>query len=508
MAASKKGRLVAASIWITVIIVGAVVTKFVIFPAQKDKLTADTGSSSQYQHEIKIAHDSFSGYAILRSDLMRSYMKAEGIKLSFHDDAADYEARIKSLRDGDVQMAVFTVDSLITSSISLGEFPATIVMIIDETRGADAVVAYENPISSIQSLDREDAKVVLTRNSPSDFLWRVVYAHFNIPRFSPGNIIEADGSGDVLKKLRKGKGKPLAFVLWEPELSKAKEIAGVHVLLGSDKLSGYIVDVLVAERGFLSRSPELVRQVIESYLKAGYSYRQQQQLVKVIQDDGKLTDQQAKSIVDGIAFKNAMENYAYFGLVTGGKHIEDIIIDITDVLVKTGMFASNPIDGRENSLYYDTILADMQSDSFHPGRKMNLLGNVGGMSLADVATEKRLPKLTESEWNSLIAVGNLQVNAIRFARGRERLNIQAERDLRDLADRLSSWPQYYLLIVGHSTAKGDPDANRQLSLSRSEAVAEYLRVLGVDENRVSAIAAPSTRDGKSRVSFVVGQQPY
>jgi hypothetical protein len=46
----------------------AVGYKFFVHPYFADKLKGETGSASQYKHEIIVAADSFSGYAILRSD--------------------------------------------------------------------------------------------------------------------------------------------------------------------------------------------------------------------------------------------------------------------------------------------------------------------------------------------------------------------------------------------------------------------------------------------------------
>jgi hypothetical protein len=40
-----------------------------------------------------------------------------------------------------VQLAVFTIDSLITAGAKAGDFPGSIVLVIDETKGGDAIVA-------------------------------------------------------------------------------------------------------------------------------------------------------------------------------------------------------------------------------------------------------------------------------------------------------------------------------------------------------------------------------
>ena len=508
----RKRVLFAAAIWVVLIFIAAATAKYFIFPSQKKKLVTETGSSSQYSAEITGGHDLFPGYAPIRSELMNTNLKGSGIKLTWEDDEADYIERIEKLRDGNLDIAVFTIDALITASIAIGEWPppATIVAVIDQSKGADGIVAWKNRVGTINDLDHEDARIVATPNSPAEFSARVIVSQFNLPRLPQDWMIGADGSKDVLKILRKSRDKRHAFALWEPELSQALEIDGVHVLLDSSKLDGLIVDVLVANREFVANKPDLVKSVVEAYLRSTYSYGQSG-MAELIAKDASLNQGQAERIARGIKWANTMENFAYFGLVTGGgQHIEDIIINITNVLVATGALPDqNPVRGSEHNLYYDQMLASLQADSFHPARKVNLLGNMAGMAGLDaIRTEDELPPLSNDEWDQLIGVGNIRVNRISFGRGSSNINVSGQRELRDLADRLTSFPQYYLLVVGNATAKGDPQANLELAQQRSEAVGQYLTTLGVGTNRVKAKAAPPTRKTTSSVSFVVGQRSY
>jgi len=508
---SRKKRLIlVAFVWIVLLGGAGTSLKYFVFPSQKKKLVTDTGSSSQYREEIMGGHDLFPGYATLRSELMYKNLKSDGIKLTWEDDEADYEKRIKKLRDGDIEIAVFTIDALITSSIAIGEWPppATVIIVIDQTKGADGLVAWKSQVPAIDSLDHEDARIVAIPKSPAELISRVVVGQFSLPRLPDDWMIEADSSKDVLRMLTNNKDKRYAYALWEPELSQALEIDGVHVLLDSSKLDGLIVDVLVANREFVADHPDLVQSIGEAYLRASFAYKNE--MAKLIAKDTGLNQSQAQKIADGIRWTNTMENFAHFGLVTGGQHIEDIIINITDVLVATGALPDeNPVRGTESQLYYDQMLTALQSSGFHPARKVNLLRSMAGMANLDaIRTEDELPVLSEDEWNQLLGVGNIKVNQITFGRGSSKINIGGQRELRDLADRLSSFPHYYLLVVGNSTAKGDPQANLKLAQHRSEAVENYLITLGIGSNRLKAKAAPPTTKTTSSVSFVVGQRPY
>jgi len=518
-----KGCLLAAVIWCVILAVLGVAYKFLLHPYLSDKLKGATGSASQYKTEIIVAADSFSGYCILRSDAVKEELKAKQLKLTFQDDKADYTARLKALQSAKVQLAVFTIDSLITAGAKAGDFPASVVLVIDETKGGDAIVAYQSAVPSLQSLNDPDARIVLTPNSPSEFLARVVVAHFNLPRLTSKWWVEADGAGAVFKMFRAASpNEKRAYVLWEPYVSKALEKKGAQVLLDSAKLKGYIVDVLVAERQFLRDHPDVVKAVVEAYCRAAYAYNQQPNgMVNLVMEDARKTgaenldEAQAKQVVQGIQWKNTLENYGHFGLVSGKEqggvqHLEDIIGNIMDVLIKTQALPQDPLGGKHHTLFYSQILSEMRAANFHPGKGLNLIAEIGSGDTEKVRTEKELAALTAEQWNGLRPVGELKLEPIVFVRGSANISVQSERDLQELAKRLQSFPQFYLRVVGHARAEGDPEANRQLAQSRAEAAAQYLVAQGINGNRIRTEAAPSTlKSGEAQaVSFVVGQVPY
>ncbi len=517
--------IVVAGVWCVIVAVVAVAYRFLVHPYFQVQLENNTGSSSQYSDEVIIAVDSFTGYSILRSDGMRDQLKQKEIRWTVKDDGADYSDRINALRDGRIQMAVFTIDSFIAASAKIDEFPGSIVLVLDETKGADAMVAYKNAVGSIQDLDHESAKIVATPNSPSEFLARVVLAQFSLPRMPSKWLEPADGAEAVYRKLRGGdKSAKRAYVLWEPFVSQALDIDGVEILLDSSRMSGYVVDVLVVQRRFLADSPEIVREVVEAYLRTSYSYGQERSsLIKLVMDDAKktgsdrLTKEQAERLVDGIQWKNTLENYVHFGLVPsdraqGLQHVEDMIANITDVLVTTKALSSNPVAGKASTLFYDQIVRDLKGQDFHPGKQLSVIAGAGpGLDELDAARgANNLRKLSDAEWDRLIPVGEIRVPPIAFARGTARLNVQSQREFQYLAKRLQSLPGYYLTVVGNARAEGDADANLKLANDRASAAAEALQTNGLHEHRIRAIAAPpSTTNGSAQsVSFIVGQVPY
>ncbi|MBO61482.1 MAG: hypothetical protein CMO63_05880 [Verrucomicrobiales bacterium] len=515
---SSKGCIVAVVWLVLLVILGGAVWFFYTKP-KEEQLQSDTGSDSRYTHEVRIQADLFSGYAVLRSEEMKKNLRLDQIRLTMVEDEADYDARLSALEDGDVEMAVFTIDSLLMAGARLGRFPASIVMVIDETKGADAVLAFDEGVKTVQDLNTSDAGFVLTPSSPSEFLARVVKSHFKLPDLGSDWIIEANGSEAVLKHMKDAaRTEKRAYVMWEPHVSQAKALPGAKVLLDSSRIKGLIVDVLVARREYLRDHPDKVRAVIEAYSRAAYHYQNDANgfagLVR--SDDPSLSGDEAKAIVDGIQWKNTLENYAHFGLVDGAAAgglltVEDMINNITDILLKTSALEKDPLNGQFTSLYFDRILTEMQSDNFHPANALAIDGlGQGSGDLQGVRTNAHLGKLSESQWKSLRAVGDLDVQSIGFRRGSAAISTSSEHELRRLKKMLENFPSFYLRVVGQSRAVGDPEANRRLAESRAKSVGDFLQGEGVPAERMRTEAAPatSTAGTAQSVRFEVGQVPF
>ena len=86
------------------------------------------------------------------------------------------------------------------------------------------------------------------------------------------------------------------------------------------------------------------------------------------------------------------------------------------------------------------------------------------------------------------------MEAISFRRGTADLAYEGKLELDRLAERLSHYPNFRVLVRGHSGIRGEPRANLQLSQERAEAVARYLMVTyGIDANRLRTLGYGSSR---------------
>lgn len=526
MAGSKKGKLIALVLWLF-IIGGGTVGYFLIFkPKFASDLVAATSSDSAYAHTLTCAADGFSGYAFLRSPAMAKTLKESGIKVDIRDDKADYAGRLQALAKGDVDLAVFTIDAFIKAGVAAGyttyeDFPGTIVLIIDQTVGGDAMVAYEEAVPTMEALNHPDGRFVFTPNSPSEFLGRVAYATFSYPLVPEQWYEEANGAADVLQRIKTADPKAKRiYVLWEPYLSEALKVKGVKKLLGSDKCTDCIVDALVFGRAFAAKHPELVEQTVRAYLSAAHSYQQTQDTLHelLIADAAsvgeKLTAYSVATVAEGIQWKRVRENYIHFGLEEDPqgkiKPLEDLVVYVNGMLEKTGAFPKGTLSGSPTALYYDGTMRALQASNFHPGKKAEIIADLGpgAADLEAARAAADLPTLNDAAWTKLVPVGSARVEPIGFKRGTAEISEFSDADIDALATNLGRWQTYYVRIVGSAQAVGDAQANAALAAARAAAVRDALATRGIAASRLRAEHAAPAANGRAEVQFILLQQEF
>lgn len=510
MDGNAKGRLfVAAVIWFVVLGIMMLVWKFWWAPhkqkvaeqqveQEQQQTLAKTSAQSRFKHQISIAADSFSGYSLIRSQDFQDECAKLGIRVEIVDDGANYPGRLKSIDEGKTPMAVFTVDALVKASKQLGSMPATIVAFIDETKGADSILASKKVFPNIDALNQPGVRVVCTADSPSETMTRVVMAHFELNQLGANPFEFVNGANEVWNTYKKtGANEKKVYAVWEPYVSKMLDNPEYHVLVDSGKFRGYIADVWVVQRSFLLKNEEVVEGVVKAYFTTVFKHRND--MTAMVAEDAKqlgdpLKPEQAERLVKGVWWKNTQENYGHFGFTSGHglQHIESICINITSVLQKTGAINGDPSNGQPNLWYYDKIMRRMFDGGWYPG-----------FGQESVREEKSLLLLTDEEWAALRPIGTLQVPRLVFARGTAQLTELSFQTMDELVEKLKTWPQYYLLIRGN--AAGQTPEDKSLAEARAKTALDYLVQKGLDRNR---IRAESSQAESSTVTFILGELPY
>ncbi len=462
-------------------------------PLYDDWRQQDTSDARGTKGTIRIGYDSWVGYLPLCSSENKRRMRRIGYLLQCIDDRADYAARMGKLKRGDLEMAVATVDSYLLAGAAV-QYPGTIVAVIDESKGGDALVGWSERLASIDSLKQDGSyRIALTPASPSEHLLKSIATHFDIPRLrraDPAWRVETDGSEAALKLLL---GREVdAAVLWEPDVSRALEQEGIHKLLGTEDTEGLIVDILVVNRRWSESDPEAVYALLSTYFQTLKFFRDNPQaLSDAIAEHYQLKPAQVAALLDGVAWTTLSTNAAqWFGVRRAGGAYREKLIDAIEsaatILVEAGDFRQNPVPNRDP---YRLTNSQFVADLYNEGIDAGIETADGADSLA-----RDFSALDDATWERLREVGTLKIRPIVFQSGSSALADEGRAELDQAAENLRHYPNFRIVISGHSGLRGDPQANQTLSRTRAESVGEYLiGSYGLDPERVRIVGYGSSR---------------
>jgi len=427
--------------------------------------------ASRFKGEIRIGLDNYLGYYPLRSKRMQHETLNQGYQLKFNDDEADYQTRAAMLADGRLDFAVFTVDSYILNTAP--NFAGQIVMVISESKGADAIVAKKE-IKTVNELTH----VTATLASPSHQFLKASIIDFGLDDLK-GEIRPANGSSSALADLLSGKTD--AAVLWEPDISTALKDDRFKTLISTKDTSRLIVDILVASDRVINESPEKLNIVLGTYFPVlRYYAKNSDELSAEFQKDASLNSGDAQRIIDSIEWLSLEQNASqWFGIRSQRVPLPEFriveTIDLTnDILIKYGDFQGSPLP-RQGPF---PLLSSKQLAELHKKQS-------NGQAITH--KDNFFTRLSPSEWASLDSVASLEIKAIEFQSGTRTFSKEARVELENIKNILKRYPRYRLSIEGHSSTQGEPEVNRQLSRERAEAIRLHLvETYQVSANRVRA----------------------
>ena len=82
--------------------------------------------------------------------------------------------------------------------------------------------------------------------------------------------------------------------------------------------------------------------------------------------------------------------------------------------------------------------------------------------------------MDDSGWNRLKEVGTLKIDPISFQHGEAELQLLAKQSVDKSVEMVKHYPNFRIVIKGHTDTRGDPDENTKLSQERADNVAKYL----------------------------------
>ncbi len=449
-----------------------------------------TSDASGAGETLRIGGDNYLGYWFVTAPEMRKQAARAGVGIQFTDDGGAYAERLAKFAAGEYDIIVLPVNSYLQHGAAV-QFPGVVVATIAESRGADGIVGFADrlPSGKIDDLNDADLSIVYTGASPSEFLLDLTIADFDLDALSGADRWrrEVDGSKDVYKKARNNEGD--VFALWEPDLSRALSLPGMKYVWGSDKFTGYIVDVFVVRREVLKNQEAVVRTFLDTYFRVLTSYaNNQDRLVKEMRQSTDLDADAVRGILAKIEWFDLEENRSQqFGIARRpGEAVNDglinTIISCTDVMLRSGRLDSDPLEGNPYLITNSGLLEELVTSN-------------RALAVDKTAAPAVFEALTPEAWARLGTVGTFRVEPITFQSWNNQLTDDGKATVDKIAQLLTHhYKGYRFLVTGHSEPGGDEEENGKLSLARAQAVMQYLKAVhGLNPDRLAAQGAGSSQ---------------
>lgn len=271
---------------------------------------------------LNVEGDSWSGYATFRDP---SFLQGKGYTFTYATEL-DQAKRACDLTTGKADFIVTTADQYVKNMPS-----GRMVGLIDQSKGADALVLNTKDYPSLTGIERLPGavaayrrdhggklpKLSYTGDSPSDFLLHELAAISDDLKLTDFELISVDQSPTALTMLQNH--EVLAAVLWEPDTSAAKA-SGYVVALSSQDAPDMVLDVLVASDRIIRENPQAVQDVVNAfYAQRAYFVTHPQEFVQFIAKDGAdpktgtpMADEDVQSLLAGVKFYDAREADEFF----------------------------------------------------------------------------------------------------------------------------------------------------------------------------------------------------
>jgi NitT/TauT family transport system substrate-binding protein len=278
---------------------------------------------------VSIAFQEWVGYGPFYLAQEKGFCKENGIELIFIDEPLD-AARQEAFKQGMLDCEAGTIDLLVAKAAL--DVPVVAVMEIDQSAGADAIVASEG-INKLEDLAGK--KVALTRDDVGETFLSILL-HKNNLSFK-NLIILPKNTEEVAQTFLNGEAD--ACVTWEPYVSLALKKPLSHILASTKDHPGIIIDTLNVRSDLAENNPELVKNIMKSWFMALHYCREHpDEAYEIISKYYNLTPTQYKEQIRGLKWENSKEQLAY----EENKEWIQIFNMITEIKFKNNRISKKP----------------------------------------------------------------------------------------------------------------------------------------------------------------------
>ncbi len=291
------------------------------------------------QSYLKIGTNVWPGYEPLYLARELGYLKNIPIHLVEYSSSSQV---LRAYRNKMINGAALTLDETIL--LKNYGFDPVIVLVMDISNGADVIIAREG-INSVKDLKGKKIGVentalgayVLTRALEKAGL------SVNDVKIVP---LEVDEHYKWFKK-----GKIDAVVTFEPVKSKLIALGG-KVIFDSSQIPGEIVDVLVVERKYLNKNPDVVRDLISAWFRAiEYMKKHKKEAYTIITKREHISIKELEKAYRGMIIPDRKLNAEL--LYRPDPKLKNVALKLLKIMEEKKILSSEKID--INSMFYNTL---------------------------------------------------------------------------------------------------------------------------------------------------------
>ncbi|MED5372134.1 MAG: phosphate ABC transporter substrate-binding/OmpA family protein [Myxococcota bacterium] len=355
------------------------------------------------------------------------------------------------------------------------ELDAKAIMVVDNTQGADAIIAKDSNIQSIEDL--ADKKIALLQYTPSDGM--VIDAIDNSAMSARKKnsvdlvyINAEEGTAGVRAAFESGQVD--AAALWDPDLSLAVQaVPGAHVIYSTKTATNLIYDVIVCDtrylddpnnaqafQGFVGGWMAGVEAAEKDPEAAVDALIQNEEFFELLaKDEGRGF---IRGLFDNLVWTGVEDNARILGMVGGTNHYERVYKRFDMIYRKAGALANPnaPVINPSDSFDYRFIQSLVDADA-----------------AAQAAAKKPEFVFTETE-RDVAVKKEAQLTkpiTVNFTTGSAELSKRAMQTIDDeMVPLIENNGSAYFQVSGNTDSTGSRATNMKLSKQRAQAVTDYL----------------------------------
>lgn len=450
----------------------------------KSKATTGSGPLGGADNPLKVSIVSFHGYApalVANGNSLttqaNSIYAAKGTNVQFviQDDIPTLATIFES---GAAQCAWRTSDFWAQEQPNLRNagLDGRAVMIVDNTQGADAVIAKDPAIRTVEDLAGRSIAVLQFTPSHGMLIDAIENSSMTARKKESVKFVfinAEEGTAGVRAALESGNVD--AAALWDPDLALAlRNVKGARVVYSTKTATNLIFDVMVCDSRVLAKAENLpvIQGFVDGWMEGVTQARANPDnavdaLVNTEEFFKLLAKQEGKPFIktlfNNLVWTGLEDNARILGLAGGTNHYDRVYRRFDGIYRAAGALANpkSPVISPQDSFDYRFI--------------KNLLSKNANVEVAAAKPQYQFNEAAQKTATQQVAAITKPVT-VGFTTGSAELTKRAQKIIdTEMVPFIENNGGAYFEVSGNSDSVGARDANVRLSQARASAVVKYLQ---------------------------------